>query len=51
MKTGACIWENRCTHLTKQVHVFDKTGAPVLCSVGFSARLDLQSNRNEYKHF
>jgi len=29
MKTGACIWENRCTHLIKQVHPFDKTGAPV----------------------
>ena len=28
-KTGACIWENRCTHLTKQVHVFGSLGAPV----------------------
>ena len=37
-KTGACIWVIRCTHLGKQVHPF-------------SARLDLQSNRNEYKHF
>ena len=27
-KTGACIWENRCTHLTKQVHVFGSSGAP-----------------------
>ena len=24
------MYKNRCTHLTKQVHVFDKTGAPVL---------------------
>jgi len=29
MKTGACIWENRCMYLGKQVHVFGKTGAPV----------------------
>ena len=30
MKIGACIWENRCTHLIKQVHLFGQTGAPVL---------------------
>ena len=37
----------------KQVHVFDKTGAPVLEIVSWwsPARLDLQSDRNEYKHF
>ena len=30
IETGAPIWENRCTHLTKQVHLFGLTGAPVL---------------------
>lgn len=34
MKTGACVWENRCTCLGHWVHPFCKTGAPV-ASVGF----------------
>ena len=35
MKTGACIWENRCMYLGKQVHLFGLTGAPVLKEVSF----------------
>ena len=38
MKTGACIWENRCTCLGHWVHPFCKTGAPVVPSDFFRAQ-------------